>query len=152
MINEIKNKKGLVAAALTSALLLVSLNTQAKTSSAATPIHFGKGQVSTVITGKLSPNQDAAWYQFGAAAGQFALINITPLSGTSETANVGILQMPDGSEDGNKGGIVYQGCLPKTGTYRLKMGRNLMATNGKTAGYRTEVIILPKYASRKLCD
>ena len=147
-----KNKKGSIAATLTSALLFLSLTAQAQTSSAATPIHFGKGQVSTVITGKLSPNQDAAWYQFGATAGQFALINISPLAGTSETANVGVLQMPDGSYDGNKGGIVYQGCLPKTGTYKLKMGRNLMATNGKTAGYRTEVIILPKYASRKLCD
>lgn len=147
-----KNQQGLILATLTSALLLASLNTQAKTSSAATPIHFGKGQVSTVITGKLSPNQDSTWYQFGATAGQFALINITPLAGTPETANVGVLHMPDGSYDGNKGGIVYQGCLPKTGTYKLKMGRNLMATNGKTAGYRTEVIILPEYASRKLCS
>lgn len=147
-----KIQKSLIAVTLTSALLLASLTAQAQpNSTAATPIHFDKGQVSTIITGKLLPKQDTKWYQFSATAGQFALINITPLAGTSETANVGVLHMPDGSYDGNKGGIVYQGCLPKTGTYKLKMGRNLMATNGKTAGYRTEVIILPEYASRQLC-
>lgn len=147
--------KILSAVVLPSVLLLASLSMTAQaqnTAATATPIQFTKGQVSTVISGKLSPKQDAQWYQFKATAGQFALINITPLAGTSETANVGVLHMPDGSEDGNKGGIVYQGCLPKTGTYKLKMGRNLMATHGKTAGYRTEVIILPEYASRELCN
>lgn len=146
-----KTFKILSAIMLPSALLLASLSMTAQAQNTATPIKFGKGQVSTIVTGKLSPKQNEHWYQFGATAGQFALINITPLSGTTETANVGVLKMPDGSEDGNKGGIVYQGCLPKTGTYQLKMGRNLMATNGKTAGYRAEIIILPKYASQKLC-
>lgn len=117
-----------------------------------TPIRFASGQVSTKVTGKLSPKQNEHWYQFSATKGQYAIINITPLSGTSETANVGVLQMPNDTQDGTKGGIIYQGCLPASGKYRLRMARNLMATEGKTAGYTTEVIILPKYASQSLCS
>ncbi|WP_352336374.1 hypothetical protein [Psychrobacter sp. 16-MNA-CIBAN-0192] len=116
------------------------------------PIRFAKGQISTKITGKLSPKQNEHWYQFSAAKGQYAIINITPLTGTTETANVGVLYMPDGTQDGTKGGIIYQGCLPASGKYRLCMVRNLMATDGKTAGYTTEIIILPKYASQSLCE
>lgn len=117
-----------------------------------TPIHFAKSQISTKVTGKLTPNQNEHWYQFSATKGQYAIINITPLSGTTETANVGVLYMPNGSQDGTKGGIIYQGCLPTSGKYRLRMARNLMATSGKTAGYTTEIIILPKYASQSLCS
>ena len=117
-----------------------------------TPIRFAKGQISTKVTGKLSPKQNEHWYQFSAAKGQYAIINITPLTGTTETANVGVLYMPDGTQDGTKGGIIYRGCLPASGKYRLRMARNLMATDGKTAGYTTEIIILPKYASQSLCE
>ena len=117
-----------------------------------TPIQFTKGQISTKVTGKLSPKQNEHWYQFNATKGQYAIINITPLSGTPETANVGVLSIPNGTQEGNKGGIIYQGCLPTSGKYRLRMARNLMATNGKTAGYTTEVVILPTYASQALCS
>ncbi|TXD96907.1 hypothetical protein ES754_07715 [Psychrobacter frigidicola] len=119
------------------------------------PIRFATGQVSTTVSGKLTPKQHERWYQFSAASGQYTIINITPLlgkgAGTSETANVGVLHMPNGQQDGTKGGIIYQGCLPASGEYRLRIARNLMATQGKTAGYTTEIIILPKYASQALC-
>lgn len=136
------------------AMVLFSLVMVSVTANAATndiPIRFAKGQISTKITGKLSPKQNEQWYQFSATKGQYTIINITPLSGTAETANVGILQMPNGTQDGTKGGIIYQGCLPASGKYRLRMARNLMATRGKTAGYTTEVIILPQYASQEWC-
>lgn len=116
-----------------------------------TPIHFAKGQVSTVIKGKLTPKQNEQWYRFSAARGQYTVINIAPLAGTTETANVGVLHMPNGTQDGTKGGIIYQGCMPVSGNYRLQIARNLMATEGKTAGYTAEVIILPTYASQTLC-
>ena len=116
-----------------------------------TPIYFAKGQISTIISGQLNPKQNERWYSFGAVQGQYAVINISPLAGTTETANVGVLHMPNGTQDGTKGGIIYQGCLPNSGKYRLRIARNLMATMGKTAGYTAEVIILPKYASQELC-
>ena len=117
-----------------------------------TPIRFAKGQISKTITGKLSPKQDEHWYKFNASSWQYAVINIAPLAGTGETANVGVLHLPNGTQDGSKGGIIYQGCLPATGEYRLRVARNLMATQGKTAGYTVEVVVLPKYASESLCE
>ncbi|WLP94704.1 hypothetical protein [Psychrobacter sp. M13] len=136
-----------------TAIGLISVSSaHAHTVTQPTPIQINKGQISTTIIGKLNPNQNEHWYQFNAASWQYALINIAPLTGMSETANVGVLHMPDGSQDGTKGGIVYQGCLPQTGNYKLRIARNLMATQGKTAGYKVEVIILPKYASESLCE
>lgn len=117
-----------------------------------TPIKFAQGTISSTVTGKLSPNEDERWYRFDATSWQYAVINIAPLTGTPETANVGVLHMPNGTQDGSKGGIVYQGCLPATGEYRLRIARNLMATEDKTAGYKVEVMILTTYASKSLCE
>ena len=152
----INNKTTLLSARVIKTLLLsvtligVSANsTLAKSSDS--PIHFAKGAISSTVTGKLKPNENERWYRFDANSGQYAIINIAPLAGTPETANVGVLHMPNGTQDGTKGGIIYQGCLPATGEYRLRIARNLMATHGKTAGYKVEVMILPKYASESLC-
>ena len=135
---------------LSATLIGVSANS-ALAKSSDTPIHFAKGAISSTVTGKLRPNENERWYRFDANSGQYAIINIAPLAGTPETANVGVLHMPNGTQDGTKGGIIYQGCLPATGEYRLRIARNLMATQGKTAGYKVEVMILPKYASESLC-
>lgn len=136
---------------LSATLIGVSANS-ALAKSSDTPIHFAKGAISSTVTGKLKPNENERWYRFDASSGQYTIINIAPLAGTPETANVGVLHMPNGTQDGTKGGIIYQGCLPATGEYRLRIARNLMATQGKTAGYKVEVMILPKYASESLCE
>ena len=143
-------KRSLAIFGISSALVL-GLGATSLSAQAADTITFGKGHISQHVTGKLSPKETEDWYQFNAAAGQYVVINITPLAGTRETANVGVLHMPDGSYDGTKGGIVYQGCLPLSGTYKLRIARNNMATRGLTAGYDSEVVILPKYASQELC-
>ena len=136
---------------LSATLIGVSANS-ALAKSSDSPIHFAKGAISSTVTGKLRPNENERWYRFDASSRQYAIINIAPLAGTPETANVGVLHMPNGTQDGTKGGIIYQGCLPATGEYRLRIARNLMATQGKTAGYKVEVMILPKYASESLCE
>ena len=136
---------------LSASLISVGANS-ALAKSSDTPIHFAKSAISSTVTGKLKPNENERWYRFDASSWQYAIINIAPLTGTPETANVGVLHMPNGTQDGTKGGIIYQGCLPATGEYRLRIARNLMATQGKTAGYKVEVMILPKYASESLCE
>ena len=142
---------------LSAALISVAtLSSIAVAKSSDTPIHFAKGALTSTITGKLKPNENEHWYKFNASSWQYAVINIAPLAGkgigTAETANVGVLHMPNGTQDGTKGGIIYQGCLPATGDYRLRIARNLMATQGKTAGYTVEIMILPKPASESLCE
>ena len=136
---------------LSASLISVGANS-AIAKSSDTLIHFAKGAISSTVTGKLKPNENERWYRFDASSWQYAIINIAPLTGTPETANVGVLHMPNGTQDGTKGGIIYQGCLPATGEYRLRIARNLMATQGKMAGYKVEVMILPKYASESLCE
>ena len=136
---------------LSASLISVGANS-ALAKSSDTPIHFAKGAISSTVTGKLKPNENEHWYRFDASSWQYAIINIAPLTDTPETANVGVLHMPNGTQDGTKGGIIYQGCLPATGEYRLRIARNLMSTQGKTAGYKVEVMILPKYASESLCE
>lgn len=155
------HKKNLANKACQYALLLslAALGTTAaqaaiKTGTEAhpTPIHFTKGHVSTAIEGTLPAKATDYWYQFSATKGQYTVINISAKASVSELANVGVLQFPSGAQDGTKGGIIYQGCLPETGTYKLRMARNLMATHGGKAGYHTEVVILPPSASSELCD
>ena len=136
---------------LSASLISVGANS-ALAKSSDTPIHFAKSAISSTVTGKLKPNENERWYRFDASSWQYAIINIAPLTGTPETANVGVLHMPNGTQDGTKGGIIYQGCLPATGEYRLRIARNLMATQGKTAGYTVEVVVLPKSASESLCE
>ena len=154
---SMNNKSTLLTARVIKTLLLsatligVSANS-ALAKSSDTPIQFAKDAISSTVTGQLKPNEDEHWYRFHANSWQYAIINIAPLAGTPETANVGVLHMPNGTQDGTKGGIIYQGCLPATGTYRLRIARNLMATQGQTAGYSVEVIVLPKYASEPLCE
>ena len=142
--------KGIQALLLSTVLAVITAHS-AVAKNSDTPIHFAKDAITSTTTGKLSPNEDEHWYRFQAGSSQYAVINILPLAGTAETANVGVLHMPNGKQDGTKGGIIYQGCLPTTGDYRLRIARNLMATQGKTAGYKIETMILPKYASQSLC-
>ena len=154
---SMNNKSTLLTARVIKTLLLSATLIGVSTNSALarssdTPIQFAKGAISSTVTGQLKPNEDDHWYRFHASSWQYAIINIAPLVGTPETANVGVLHMPNGTQDGTKGGIIYQGCLPATGTYRLRIARNLMATQGQTAGYSVEVIVLPKYASEPLCE
>ncbi len=141
---------GIQALLLSTALAVITAHS-AVAKNSDTPIQFAKGAITSTTTGKLSSNEDEHWYRFQASSSQYAVINILPLAGTAETANVGVLHMPNGTQDGTKGGIIYQGCLPTTGDYRLRIARNLMATQGKTAGYKIETMILPKYASQSLC-
>lgn len=138
------------ALVISTTLVIIGISSAAAKSSDST-LHFAKGAITSVVTGKLNAHENERWYRFDAASQQYAVINISPLTGTPETANVGVLHMPNGTQDGTKGGIIYQGCLPTTGEYRLRIARNLMATHGKTAGYKVEVMILPKYASESLC-
>ena len=140
---------------LLALMLLTSQSSLANLSDSeqhAKTIQFKKGQLTTTVEGVIAAKQTENWYQFNANKGQYAVINISNKSGINEVANVGVLKFPSGAQEGTKGGIVYQGCLPESGKYQLRIARNLMATHGGKAGYYAEIIILPRYASRELCD
>lgn len=145
-------QKPLVLLALMLLTLQSSLANLSDNEANAKAIQFKKGQITTSVEDVISAKQTDNWYQFNANEGQYAVINISSKSRINEVANVGVLKFPSGAQEGTKGGIIYQGCLPESGKYQLRIARNLMATHGGKAGYRAEIIILPRYASRELCD
>lgn len=148
--SSIKNHRNISGAKLgLLALLTVS---QLGVAASIKPIHFEQGAVTSKVEGILPPKQNDTWYQFKAEKGQYTVINLTAKKSVEEIANVGVLHIPSGKQQGGKGGIVYQGCLPDSGTYKLRIARNLMATNGGKAGYKAEIVVLPKYASEALCN
>lgn len=134
-----------------STLSIICLLTNAITAFASAPIYFNKGATSATVQGKLINRQVNHYYHFTAKRGQYTTIRLYPRKGYPEFANVGVLTMPSGYKDGGKGGVIYQGCLPETGTYHLRIARNLMATHGQTAGYKATVSILPLAVSKSRC-
>jgi hypothetical protein len=101
--------------------------------------------------GQLSPKQDSLLYQFNASKNQYATLVLMPRRGYAEFANVGVIISPTGNVDGGKGGIVYQGCLPQSGNYTIRIARNLMASNGGAAGFVAKLTILPVGKSQQKC-
>ena len=101
--------------------------------------------------GQLSPKQDSLLYQFNASKNQYATLVLMPRRGYAEFANVGVIISPTGNVDGGKGGIVYQGCLPQSGNYTIRIARNLMASNGAAAGFIAKLTILPVGKSQQKC-
>ena len=85
----------------------------------------------------------------------FLIVNrflvLIPRRGYAEFANVGVIISPTGNVDGGKGGTVYQGCLPQSGNYTIRIARNLMATNGGAAGFVAKLTILPVGKSQQKC-
>lgn len=107
---------------------------------AAKEIRFEPGSICTRVKGKLAKGQIETLYKLEAREGQHMIVNIAPGGGT-ETANACVVIAPSGEQDGNKGGIVYDHVLTETGEYTVRVGRNLMATEGGVAGYTLEIVI-----------
>lgn len=132
--------------------LAYGLSTTPIAHAASKPIEFGKGQIAATYTGKLAPRQTEQRYHLDARRGQYMTMTLAARSDTPEFANVGEVIAPDGRHEGGKGTRIYQGCLPVTGRYTLRVARNLMATHGGEAGYRMAVKILPLTDSRAYCQ
>ena len=116
-----------------------------------TVIHFGKNQTSKMWVGQLSPKQDSLLYQFDASKNKYTTLVLIPRRGYAEFANVGVIISTTGNVDGGKGGTVYQGCLPQSGNYTIRIARNLMASNGAAAGFVAKLTILPVGKSQQKC-
>lgn len=132
-------------------LSLLAINHPLNAKPVQTVIHFGKNQTSKMWVGQLSPKQDSLLYQFKASKNQYATLVLMPRRGYAEFANVGVIISPTGNDDGGKGGIVYQSCLPQSGNYTIRIARNLMASNGGAAGFIAKLTILPVGKNQQKC-
>lgn len=116
-----------------------------------TPIYFAKNATQKTVVGSIPRGEERHFYRFKAFQGQYMTITLLPRRGFPEFANVGVVTSPSGQEEGGKGAIIYQGCLTESGSYRLRIARNLMATHGERAGYQIKMVILPRKQSQANC-
>jgi hypothetical protein len=122
-----------------------SLTTNSQTRLPPTPapqrIRFEPGAICARVRGQLAAKQNDVFYVIKAQSGQHLIVNLAPGPRGLEFANVGIVISPSGEEDGTKGGIVFDDKLTEDGDYRIRVARNLMATEGGRAAFVLEVII-----------
>ncbi len=91
-------------------------------------IKMGPGRQSVTVRGKLGPSDKPAKYHFYGRAGQKCRIRIQP---DGDLTTAGHLFVPDQQEGyGGPGGTIYDGNLPKTGTYKIWVERRSGKSNG----------------------
>ena len=97
-------------------------------------IHFKPGATSARVEGHLSGMKDEARFVLKAKAGQHMRATIT----TADGSTVGMLYFPSGKQDGQPGGLFFDGDLTETGDYRIGVFEHNMADGWK--GHFTLVV------------
>jgi hypothetical protein len=107
------------AAALITAVFLIS------SASAQKPpqrVYFARGATEARATGYLRGIRDEAVFVLRAKAGQHMRVDIRGRGATR-----GMVIFPDGQQDGAPGGVIFDGILPITGDYRIRVTESSMA-------------------------
>ena len=104
----------------------------------ATPLVVPPGHITKVVTGKLAAKGGVSYY-FLARAGQTLVVNAYGMTPGFEV--IATVLLPNGGQDGQKGTPNYSGRVEKTGTYRVTIGRNLMASTVDHGSYTLEVVL-----------
>ena len=128
-----------VLAAL-AALLLVGPRAQAAPARShhnVTRLHFCPGQTTLVVRGFLGDRQGEQGYTFPGKAGQRLHIEVDDIHPPDYKRNGGLVTLyhitfPSGKQYGQKGYDPFSGRLTESGTYRITVGINNMATNRET--------------------
>lgn len=87
------------------------------------PIRFARGAYSGQATSTLTGISSQRWFSVKARAGQTMIVLV---EGRGPTR--GEVRFPNGLKDGQPGGRVFDGPLPVTGTYRIRVTESLMGT------------------------
>jgi hypothetical protein len=87
------------------------------------PIEFARGAFSGQATSTLTAITSQRWFSVEARAGQTMIVLV---KGRGPTR--GVVYFPNGRRDGQPGGRVFDGPLPLTGTYRIRVTESPMGT------------------------
>lgn len=132
---------------LTASLILFTSGlvlAETRTSSRPTRIKFLRGAISAQVRGQLTKNKNAdALYVIHAKSGDHMIVNIITL--TSGLMTGGDVTSPSGAQDGQHGGIIFNGDLTETGDYIIRVSRNMMGTERPDGSFMLEVVITPSY-------
>jgi hypothetical protein len=85
-------------------------------------IYFARGATEARATGYLRGMRDEAVFILRAQAGQHMRVEVR-----SRGATRGMVTFPNGQQDGAPGGVVFDGTLPVTGDYRIRVTESSMA-------------------------
>jgi hypothetical protein len=107
------------------ALLLLSLQT-GFAAPAARRIRFKPGATNARLRGRLKGVDDEAYFVLHAHAGQHMAVKIR-----GDGATRGIVYFPSGRQDGQPGGLIFDGDLDETGDYRILVEESKMADEWK---------------------
>ena len=111
---------------LTALILIIGIVSRA---AAATHISFGPHKHKIVIKGKLDRHHSSHSYLLHGKHGEKVSIGLHDVNPKSIVALYSIT-FPNGTTYGMKGYPPYQGTLTQTGTYKLTVNVNSMASNG----------------------
>jgi hypothetical protein len=89
---------------------------------AQTRIYFARGATRATARGYLRGVRDEANFVFRAKAGQHMKVEIRGRGATR-----GVVMFPSGGQDGGPGGVVFDGILPDTGDYKIRVTESSMA-------------------------
>jgi hypothetical protein len=89
---------------------------------AQTRIYFAHGATRASVRGYLRGINDEAVYLLRAKAGQHMRVEIRGRGPTR-----GVVFFPSGGQDGAPGGVVFDGIIPDTGDYRIRVTESSMA-------------------------
>lgn len=133
------NRRGFLTALLLC--LLISQSAWAQKNVVERQINFAKGATSAKVRGQLASGENEVTYTLKVREGQRMVVKLAPGAAGAEFANVGTVIFPSGKQDGGKGGTIFDGKLDEAGEYKIRVGRNLMATQGGKAGFVLQVSI-----------
>ncbi|HEV7377759.1 MAG TPA: hypothetical protein VGN95_23790 [Pyrinomonadaceae bacterium] len=117
---------------------------QRRASSSTTRIKFMPGAISAQVRGQLTKDKNTgAVFVINAKAGEHMIVNIIPLTRGLMTG--GDVTSPSGQQDGQHGGLIFNGDLTETGDYTIHVDRNLMGTERPDGSFILEVVITQAY-------
>ena len=103
--------------AVAAIIALTSLATFAQTR-----VYFARGATRATARGYLRGIRDEANFILRAKAGQHMRVEIRGRGATR-----GVVTFPSGQSDGQPGGVIFDGILPDTGDYRIRVTESSMA-------------------------
>jgi hypothetical protein len=120
MVHKPKMSCYLAAAAIV-ALSSLAINAQ-------TRVHFARGATRATVRGYLRGARDEANFVLRAKAGQHMRIEIKGRGATG-----GTVTFPSGQADGQPGGVIFDGLLPDTGDYGIRVTESMRADSWRGA-------------------
>jgi hypothetical protein len=111
-----------IRAGVSSLLFLAIIAWSGATVCAQTRVYFARGATRATVRGYLRGIRDEANFVLRAKAGQHMRVEIRGRGATR-----GTVTFPSGQGDGQPGGVIFDGILPDTGDYGIRVTESSMA-------------------------